>query len=110
MRRLARVFIVTTALVGGTAVFAQSGSLDVVEVLVESASTPAQHQALANHFRAQAEEARQQAEKHRNMARRYGTTKNGANQKPHCEKLAANYDEVAIQNDALAAGEDAAAK
>jgi predicted phage gp36 major capsid-like protein len=111
MRRLAQLVIMSVALlVGGSAAFAQTGSPDNVEVLIESASTPAEHRALAAHFRSKAEEARQQAEKHRNMAKRYGTTKGGVSRKPHCNEIAANYDEIAVQSDALAASEEAAAK
>jgi hypothetical protein len=111
MRRVTQVVIVSAALLaGGSAVFAQAGSPDDVEVLIESASTPAEHQALAAHFRSQAQEARLQAEKHRNMAKRYGTTKGGVSRKPHCNTIAANYDEIATQSDALAASEEAAAK
>lgn len=110
MQRLAQVFILSAALLGGGTAVSQTGSLDIVEVLIESASTPAEHQALATYYRSRAEDARQQAEKHRNMANRYGTTKGGASRKPHCNKLAASYDDMATEYDALAAGEDVAAK
>jgi len=110
MRRLAQIFIVSVALLVGAAAFAQAEGGDIVEVLIESASPPAEHQALAAHFRSQAEEARHQAERHRKMAKRYGTTKGGASRRPHCNQLAANYDDMATEYDALAADEDAAAK
>jgi len=107
MRRLVQTFVISAALLGATTAFAQGHDM---EAMIGGASTPAQHQALATHYQAQAADARKQAETHRDMAKRYGTTKNGANQKPHCEKLAADYEDVAKNYDALAAGEEAAAK
>ncbi len=108
MRRLVQTLIISAALLGATTAFAQGHGLEAV--LIESASTPAQHAALAAHYQAQAADARAQAENHLRMAKRYGTAKNGANQKPHCEKLAADYEDMAKNYDALAAGEEAAAK
>lgn len=108
MRRLVQVFIISAAMIGATAAFAQSHSLEAA--LIEGASTPQMHQALASHYKAAAADARKAAETHRDMAKRYGTTKSGQNQKPHCEKLAADYDDMAKNYDALAAGEEAAAK
>jgi len=108
MRRLVQTFIISAALLGATGAFAQSHSLEAA--LIEGASTPAQHQALAQHYLSAAADARKEAETHRDMAKRYGTTKNGLNQKPHCEKLAADYEDMAKNYEALAAGEEAAAK
>ena len=82
------------------------------QVLIESASTPAQHQALADHFRARAAEARREAERHRAMAKSYGGGKAAvaASQRAHCDKLAESFDAQAKEYDELAAIHDAAAK
>lgn len=107
MRRIIQVSIISVALLGATAAFAQTHDL---EALIAGASTPAQHEALAEHYKSEAADARKRAENHLRMAKRYGTTKGGARQKPHCEKLAADFEDVAKNYDALAAGEEAAAK
>ncbi len=108
--RLIRTLMLSAVLLGSTAAFAADGGHSVVDALIESASTPAQHKALADHYRDAAEEARKQAANHERMATRYGTTKNGANQKPHCEKIASDLTDMATQYDALAKAEDALAK
>jgi hypothetical protein len=75
------------------------------QVLAASADTPAEHQALADHYQAKAAEARKEAETHRSMAMHYGGTLKPAvadQQKAHCKTLAASYDEQAKAYDALA--------
>ena len=71
---------------------------DLEEMMVETASTPAQHQALADHFHARIGLA------HRAMAR--------SPQPPstHCTKLADMFDAQAKEYDALAAAHEAEAK
>ena len=98
--------------VTGVPVLAAEGDHGLEQVLIESASTPAQHKALANHFRAKAADARQEAERHRSMAKTYAGTKApmAGSQKEHCEKLAETYDAQAKQYDELAALHDAEAK
>jgi hypothetical protein len=107
---LARFLLVSVLFLAPAAVLAQPSGHSLEAVMIESASTPQQHMALANHYRAAASEARQQAQQHLDMAKRYGTAKMGAAQKPHCEKIAANLEDSAKQYDELAAGEEAAAK
>ena len=82
------------------------------QILIESASTPAQHQALASHFRAKAEAARAEAKEHRSMAESYGGTKLvvAAAQRKHCNELAANLESQAKLYDELAAAHEAEAK
>lgn len=108
--RLFRSLVLSVALLGAGAAFAQHEGHGLVQTLIGTASTPEQHQALAEYYRKEASTARSQAELHRGMEKRYGTTKNGLNQKPHCAKLAADLDDMATQYDALAAGEEAQAK
>jgi hypothetical protein len=83
---------------------------DMEQLLVEWATTPAQHQALAKHFKEKAEAAKAEAAHHRAMAKSYSSTK-AANVKPqmdHCNKLAALADQEAAEYEKMAA--DQAAK
>jgi hypothetical protein len=84
----------------------------IVDVLIESASTPAQHQALANYYKAKAADAKKEAADHRAMAKSYGSQKAtlAAAQAEHCNKLASLSDGQAAEYDQLAAAHEAAAK
>ena len=88
------------------------GEHDLEQVLIESARTPAQHEALAAHFRAKATAARAEAKDHRSMAESYGGTKLmiAAAQRKHCNDLATNLDAQANLYDELAAAHEAEAK
>jgi hypothetical protein len=81
------------------------------QVLIESATTPAQHEVLARHFRAKAAAARAEAKEHRSMAESYGGTKLvvAEAQRKHCNDLAANLEAQAKLYDELAAGHAAEA-
>jgi hypothetical protein len=81
-------------------------------VLIESASTPKAHRALANYYRGKADEARKTAELHRGMGRAYSGMKVVLfqQQKEHCKRLASLETEKAKEYTALAAGHDAEAK
>jgi len=94
------------------AAFAEGDGHDLEQVLIESASTPAQHQALAQHFRAKAAEARADAKRHRSMADSYAGTKLviAAAQRKHCNDLAVSLEAQAKLYDELAAGHEAEAK
>jgi hypothetical protein len=91
---------------------ASAADHDLEDVLVESASTPAEHQALANHFHAKAAAARKEAERHRAMAKTYGGSKLviAEAQRKHCADLAQSFDAQAKYYDELAAGHEAEAK
>ncbi|MCZ7618960.1 MAG: hypothetical protein M5U32_11880 [Myxococcota bacterium] len=81
-------------------------------VLAASADTPAEHKALAGHYRAKAEQARGEAETHRSMAKNYaGTLKPGiaAKQKRHCQQLVDLNDQSAKLYDEMAAAHEEAA-
>ncbi len=82
------------------------------QMVVEMAHTPADHAALAAHYRAKAAEARDEATRHEKMARTYGMQKMGAaNQMgSHCKKIAANSTETAAEYDALAQLHEAESK
>jgi hypothetical protein len=86
---------------------------DLEEMMVETAATPAQHEALAAHFRARAESARREAARHRAMGKAYAGGRMARSPSPpstHCTKLANMFDEQATEYDALAAAHEAEAK
>ena len=84
----------------------------VVNALIESASTPAQHQALANYFKAKAAVATREAADHRAMAKSYSGQKAtiSAAQAEHCNRLASLSESQAAEYEQLAATHEAAAK
>jgi hypothetical protein len=83
------------------------------QLVIETADTPAEHAALAKHYRAKAAEARAEASRHEGMARAYALkTKVGARSQmaEHCKKIAANSTATATEYDALAKLQEAEAK
>lgn len=107
-----RALALALVLILSSAAAYSEGDHDLEEVLIESASTPAQHEALASHFHAKAAEARREAQRHRSMAKSYGGTKLAIAeaQRKHCNDLAESLDEQAKLYDELAAGHEADAK
>ena len=91
-------------LVGPLAPSALAGDESLEQVLVESASTPKQHEALANYYSGKAAAARKEAEAHREMGKTYSGVKGSqlAMMKEHFEKLASLYDDTAKQYDMMA--------
>lgn len=79
---------------------------------MESATTPAQHAALARYYGEKSAAAAKEAERHRAMAKSYGGAKAAevARMKAHCKKLSALYDDQARQFDMLATEHAALAK
>jgi hypothetical protein len=110
--RLALFGIAVALAFTGVPVLAAGGEHGLEQVLIESASTPAAHKALANHYRAKAAEAREEAERHRAMAKSYGGTKLAVAeaQRKHCTDLAQSLDAQAKLYDELASGHETAAK
>jgi hypothetical protein len=87
-----------------------SASADLLQVMVDSANTPAQHQALARYFRARAAEAKALAETHQAMSRSYsGKPGEIRNMNKHCDQIAKLNQDLAVQYDSLAKAEEAAA-
>ncbi len=82
------------------------------QLVEEMAQTPADHAALAAHYRAKAAEARADASSHEKMAKSYGLQKHGAADpmKQHCKKIAANSRATAAEYDSLAKLHDEKAK
>jgi hypothetical protein len=105
---LALTFALTT-----TAPALAAEDADLEEALVETASTPAQHEALAAHFKKRADAARREATRHRAMGKHYAGGRMARSPQPpstHCTKLADMYDAQATEYDALAAAHEAEAK
>ena len=87
------------------AVFAQNEDEAGLEHLViEMATTSAQHHAVAEHYTAKAAEARQEMRRHERMARAYSGSKTAQPQRMrnHCEQLVKNYEQIAAEYDELA--------
>ena len=77
---------------------------DIEHLVIEMASTPEEHQAVGQHYTMKAAEAREEARRHEGMARVYSgggrsASRSGAQ---HCENLAAKFQEIAVEYDALA--------
>jgi len=74
------------------------------ELVVEMADTPADHAAVAEHFRAKAKEARALAQRHKSMARAYGGGKLSTRiqLRGHCDRLSEEYEAAAAEYEALA--------
>lgn len=82
------------------------------QIVTEMAKTPAQHTALADHYRAKAEKARAAERYHERMGRSYTRGKQGSGPRAsvHCKNLAKNYAAMAEQYDELAKFHDEEAK
>ncbi len=89
-----------------------SGHESIEALLVEFASTPTEHQALAGYYRGKAAEARAAAADHRSMAKHYAAGKllQRDAMKSHCEALAKKSEDSAADFDGLAAAHEAEAK
>jgi hypothetical protein len=104
MRRLVLLATAIALLGGPFAPIAAAADPSLEQVPIESASTPAQHTALANYYASKATAARKEAEHHRAMGKAYGGVKasQAAMMRSHCDKLATLYDDEAKQFDMLA--------
>lgn len=74
----------------------------VEELVIEMASTPQEHQAVAQHYTSKAAEARADARRHEGMARTYASGGRNRPQRAHCLALAEKYNEIAAEYDQLA--------
>lgn len=91
---------------------AQAPTSDLEQVLIESATTPEQHRALAAHFRAKSERVLREAKRHRRMGVAYSGGKLATAQAltQHCRKLAELNEAMAAEYKSLAEMHEAAAK
>ena len=109
-----RIAVMSVGLiVAALAAQVRAGETESLEqILVESASTPAQHEALAKYYRGKAAHEREKAAEHKAMGASYGGTKMTIAQaeKAHCEKLAAMHESAAKEYEEMAAGHESLAK
>jgi hypothetical protein len=77
---------------------------DIEHLVIEMASTPEEHQAVAQHYTMKAAEAREEARRHEGMARVYAGGGRSAQPRgrKHCENLTAKFEEIAVEYDELA--------
>lgn len=77
---------------------------DIEQLVIEMASTPQEHQAVAHHYTMKAAEAREEARRHEGMARVYAGSRSAQPQRgrQHCENLATKFEEIAAEYDELA--------
>ena len=117
--RIAAVFLLgALALAPGLAAAEEHESLE--QLVVEMAKTPAEHAALASHYRAEAAKAQAGVREHEAMARSYmpsgqskiswGTIKQRQKMADHCKRLSQASDSMAKEYDALAKLHDEEAK
>lgn len=111
MRRavLAFALLASLAALPGTAP-AQEHEGTLEEYAIAAAKTPADHSALAEHFREKAAEARTAAARHRSMGRAYGGGKQGTRAGSfHCKRISAREKSIAAEYEELAKLHSAAA-
>jgi hypothetical protein len=112
MPKLTAIGLIACALLLQPALAAAAESHSLEQLVIEMANTPAEHAALATHYRAQAASARAAAAEHESMAKAYSAGKltQRAQMEEHCKKLSAQYTALATQYEELAKLEEAAAK
>jgi hypothetical protein len=83
---------------------AQAEEHSLEQLVIEMASTAAEHNAVSHHYSAQAETARADARRHEQLARTYAGGGRAAQpqMQRHCEQLAKKFDEIAAEYDELA--------
>jgi hypothetical protein len=114
MRKIAVALVLGFLAFSPRIAVAQTHEHYLEELAIEGADTPAEHEALAAHYRAKAADARAEAKRHEAMAKSYGRmakpVQKGMMQQ-HCEKLAEDAKDEVTQYDGLAkAHEDEAKK
>lgn len=70
---------------------------------IETATTRADHEALALSFDREAATARDKAAEHRKMAKAYVGARSGASMQAHCNAIVRDYESVAKEFEGLAA-------
>ena len=108
--RLSLAAVLALGLAGPAA--ASSDASGVEQALVESATTPEQHAALARQYREKAESMHRITEEHRVMAKTYAgkSMRLAQRQKHHCEQIALFHTQLAAEFDKLAEGHEAEAR
>lgn len=105
-RRLAVALLLAGVALAGCAGLATSPS-SAIQQQIESARTPADHQALAEYYAKEAAAARARAADHRKMGKAYQAapmgSRGGGSMPAHCNAAAASYEDVASKLEAMAA-------
>lgn len=111
-KRLAAIALIGIMTGISNVALAGGGSHSLEQVLVETAQTAAEHQALAHHFRANAADARDEAALHEKMGKGYMTGKatERMQMQRHCKKIADSFKAQAAEYDAMANLHDTEAK
>lgn len=104
MNRIATALLIGALSLAPGIVFADEEGHSLEQVVVEMAHTPQQHAALAEHYRAKANEARSEMRRHEKMAGAYGrgNAAGRRSMKSHCEKISKQQAALAQEYDALA--------
>lgn len=106
--RIAMALLVGTLAFSPGLALAEEDSHSIEALAVEMAETPGQHAALAQHFRAKAEDARAEIRRHQEMGRSYGrrggktTVTQRQRMKRHCDNIAEKHAAMAADYEALA--------
>ena len=99
------VSLLFSAMLGASsaAVAQSSDEAGLEHLVIEMATTSAQHHAVAAHHTAKAEEARREMRRHESIAQAYMRGKTPHPQlRDHCERIAKNYEQIAAEYDELA--------
>jgi hypothetical protein len=88
----------------GAPTLAPAQEHDIEHLVIEMANTPQEHLAGAQHYTMKAAEARDEVRRHEGMARLYGGGRNAQPQRgrQHCENLAKNFEDIAVEYEELA--------
>lgn len=108
--KMVSAFLAGVLLVSPLSVSAQDDSLE--HIVIEMASTPAEHAAIARYYLSKAEEARRETSRHEQMARAYdrGKISQRVPMRGHCLRLAESFRAVAEEYGQLAQLHDAESK
>ena len=100
--KLVAAFLTAALVIAPGFAMAQDETLE--SLLIEIASTAAQHAAIARYYVARAEEARREMRSHEGMARAYAEQYPGRLQRTrdHCLRIAENYADIAEEYEQLA--------
>jgi hypothetical protein len=111
MVRTAAGLLVGVFLLAAGLAAANEGTQSLEEHAIATATTAADHAALAEHYRSEAADARVAAARHQSMGRAYGQGKQGTRGASfHCNKLHDQYSAMATEYEELAKLHEAEAK
>jgi len=102
--RIAVITLAAALALSPALTLADEGSHSLEQLVVEMADTPADHAALAGHYRAKAAAARAESAKHESMGRTYSGGKffQRTAMQAHCKKIAEENAAVAAEYEELA--------